>query len=64
MARHNDAIRNTLVAAVEYEALVDSTRGSAAVRATLPVGEDQNAALVAMRDEVLADIYSEILTPA
>lgn len=62
--RHTETVRQTLVASADYDRLVESTRGGAALRATLPVTERANAALVAMRDEVLEDLYGELLEPA
>lgn len=64
MTRRNDPLRSTLVAPADYAHLIAYTSPRAALKATLPVDPACNAALLAMRDSILADIYSSILVPA
>ncbi len=61
--RRIDPLRQTLAAPARTAVLAART-ARAPLSATLPVDLASNEALKALRDEVLADIYSSLLEPA
>ncbi len=65
MSKRNSPLRQTLTAPADYALLQRATaRGPLAVALTLPVDLASYAALAAMRDEVIGDLYNELLEPA
>jgi len=63
MQRRSNPLCQTLAAPADYSGLVAVTKKSA-LKSTLPVDEKSYAALLAIRSDVLAGIYSEILEPS